>query len=367
MMHSALKSSESLLAPIPGSNAVGFSVRYTGVYDEIIEARREDDSSLPQGIWQTDLKLADWQKVEDICTEILRAKSKDLQIAAWLTEAWLHKNGLEGLTQGILLIDALCQRFWPNIHPQIKGNDVEFRLSPFEWANEKLSDKVVNIKITHPEKKDTPTCSLSDHLFMLNTTSETKAEKLNIEEFTASQRSTSNEFFQSLLANATNALEAISNLEKHINTNLKSDSLSMSRLQQVIRTLHKYAENCLRSRNISNDNQPEKEKPMSNKKAAPKPNKRNPLNSISSRQEAYQILAKVADYLEQAEPHSPTPYLVKKAIAWGEMNLSELLHEFIKNNMDLAHIQKWLGMPVEALDQASKEETPPQNNADKEK
>ena len=68
--------------------------------------------------------------------------------------------------------------------------------------------------------------------------------------------------------------------------------------------------------------------------------------SLESREQAYQMLADIAKYLESIEPHSPTPYLLKKAITWGNMPLSSLLQEYIENNMDFAQLQRWLGIPI---------------------
>ena len=45
---------------------------------------------------------------------------------------------------------------------------------------------------------------------------------------------------------------------------------------------------------------------------------------IQSRAEAYKRLGEAADYLIKAEPHSPVPYLVKRAVAWGNMSFGEL-------------------------------------------
>jgi type VI secretion system protein ImpA len=77
---------EALLAPIPGENPAGRSLRYEGTYDAIQEARRADDD-LPQGPWQRARKVADWAGVIQLASEALSTKSKDLQIAAWLVEA----------------------------------------------------------------------------------------------------------------------------------------------------------------------------------------------------------------------------------------------------------------------------------------
>jgi type VI secretion system protein ImpA len=83
---------DDILNPIPGENPSGENLRYAPVYDQIKEARREDED-ISQGDWQTEVKKADWVVVVKLAGEVLAKKSKDLQIAAWLTEAQLHREG----------------------------------------------------------------------------------------------------------------------------------------------------------------------------------------------------------------------------------------------------------------------------------
>jgi type VI secretion system protein ImpA len=78
----------------------GRDLRYEGLYDRVREARREDDASLPQGIWKAPLKRADWAEVSTLCEQALTHESKDLQLAAWLLEAWLAVHGFRGLSWG---------------------------------------------------------------------------------------------------------------------------------------------------------------------------------------------------------------------------------------------------------------------------
>ena len=61
---------DALLSPIPGDNPAGEDLRYSPVYDEISEARREDDT-LDRGQWQRDLKKADWDRVAEACGTIV--------------------------------------------------------------------------------------------------------------------------------------------------------------------------------------------------------------------------------------------------------------------------------------------------------
>ena len=69
-----------------------------------------------------------------------------------------------------------------------------------------------------------------------------------------------------------------------------------------------------------------------------------PGSPIRSRAEAYRRLAEAADYLLRTEPHSPAPYLVRRAVAWGGMSLGELLEELVQGDSDLKAIYTLLGM-----------------------
>jgi type VI secretion system ImpA/VasJ family protein len=66
---------------------------------------------------------------------------------------------------------------------------------------------------------------------------------------------------------------------------------------------------------------------------------------IRSRAEAYQQLSEIADYLNKIEPHSPTPYLIRRAVAWGDMSLADLLKELVGDNpANLKAIYSLLGI-----------------------
>jgi type VI secretion system protein ImpA len=54
-----------------------------------------------------------------------------------------------------------------------------------------------------------------------------------------------------------------------------------------------------------------------------------------TREEAYATLEAVASYLQQREPHSPTPYLIQKAVRWGRLPLPELMKEIMREEGDL--------------------------------
>src|SRR5690242_2925569 len=106
----------SLLAPIPGGSPAGESLRYEGAYDRIQEDRREDDPTLSQGVWKVSMKKADWAEVEQLCAGELQTRTKDLQIAAWLMESWVHQRKFQGISDGLELLEQLLERYWDTIH-----------------------------------------------------------------------------------------------------------------------------------------------------------------------------------------------------------------------------------------------------------
>ncbi|QNA89248.1 hypothetical protein G4G28_13625 [Massilia sp. Dwa41.01b] len=87
---------DALLLPISDASPGGDDLLHGPEFDAIAEARREDDPTLPRGVWTAELKRADWPLAARLCREALATRSKDLQVAAWLGEAWIALEGLAG-------------------------------------------------------------------------------------------------------------------------------------------------------------------------------------------------------------------------------------------------------------------------------
>jgi type VI secretion system protein ImpA len=140
---------EALLTPISEENPSGEDLRYTDVYEQIKEARRFDDP-LEQGEWKTELKSADWDRVISLAAAALSGRTKDIQIAAWLTEAQITTDGFEGLGQGLAVVNGLLETFWESLYPGIEEGDLEYRIAPLEFMNEKLWMTVKQAPVTDP-------------------------------------------------------------------------------------------------------------------------------------------------------------------------------------------------------------------------
>jgi type VI secretion system protein ImpA len=144
---------EELLQPITEGNPSGAYLRYDPVYDAIKEARREEEN-LNQGAWQRELKAADFPRVISLSTSVLQKRTKDLQIAAWLTEALLRQDGFAGLAVGLKLIHGIVDKFWDSVYPPVEEDDygkpdLDWRVSPLDWVGFSLETPVRNYPLNH--------------------------------------------------------------------------------------------------------------------------------------------------------------------------------------------------------------------------
>jgi type VI secretion system protein ImpA len=140
--------SRDILDPISPDRPAGADLRWTPEWDRIKEARRADDG-LEAGKWvKKEQKAADWVAVRELAAAALRERSKDLQLALWLTEAEMRLDGFPGLREGLRVTRELMARFWNDgLYPSMEDGP-EDRAGPFEWLNSKLVDVITAIPIT---------------------------------------------------------------------------------------------------------------------------------------------------------------------------------------------------------------------------
>ncbi|HEX7185536.1 MAG TPA: type VI secretion system protein TssA [Thermoanaerobaculia bacterium] len=352
---------ERLLTPISGARPSGEPVRYSGVYDQVQEARREDDPALPQGVWKTDLKKADWPEVERLCLDALETRSKDLQLAVWLLEAWLRMDGAAGVAQGLRLLGGLSESFWETLHPGLEDGDPEARLAPLFWLEEKLSETLKRyIPVTRPETEGSPSYSLMDwesaryleNVARSNPQVLEAAEtngKITTAKFLASVSLTPGAFYAALLHDLRESLDALGELGALLESRCGDRAPGFHRFAGNLMAVQQMTARVLEEKPAEpgappRDDAAEEEPMTGGWYEEPEEETFHASGPIRSRAEAYRRLSEAADYLLRTEPHSPAPYLVRRAVAWGSMSLSELLHELLQGGGDLRTLYHLLGI-----------------------
>jgi type VI secretion system ImpA family protein len=354
---------EKLLTPISAEHPAGESLRYAGTYDRIQEARWEDDPVLPQGVWQTELKKADWHGVQEMCLEALETRSKDLHLAVWLLEAWLHLYGFAGVKEGLQLIHGLCERFWDTLYPALEDTDAEARIAPITWANEKLSLQLKHIPLTHPQTGDLHSYCWADWESACYLDNVAKREPHTLPLPETEGKVTQAQFLESVMLSPTalygsltkelqGAIEATTTLASLLDTLCQHASPSLCHFKETLMTVHRFVRDILRDREheVTEETYAFTEDTTLGSTAEAEETTSGYVSSggpIRSRAEAYRRLSEAAEYLLRTEPHSPTPYLVKRAVSWGGKSLAELLQEIVRNDQDLLEIYALLGVMKE--------------------
>ncbi len=227
-MIDTLLNMDALLAPIPGDNPSGEDLRYDGVYEEIKEARRSDEV-LDQGAWETEVKKADWDKVIEVAAHALGERTKDIQIAIWLTEALIKKAGFGGLAAGLSILGTLINDYWDTIYPLPDEGDLEYRIGPLEFLNEKISLTVRDAPLTNPK-----TSGGYSWLKWQESRQGGGEGKLPAEEFDAAVNKSSRDFYLDLAGHADASLEAFSKLDAVLDEKFGREAPGLSEMKKAI-------------------------------------------------------------------------------------------------------------------------------------
>jgi len=331
---------DDLLNPIPGENPSGESLRYAPVFDKIKEARRADDDA-PQGEWQFERKTADYALVIKLAGEVLATKSKDLQIAAWLTEAILRKEGFQGLKAGLDLIKVLIETFWDTLHPELDDGDAEMRAAPLEWLGTRMESALRSVPLTRGganwfQFKESRVVG-----YEATADTDAKAEARNAaiaegktsgEAWDSAVAATPKAFYAGMEESLDGVLEVIESLnalgEEKFGDVAPSFGPMRTTVEEIRHTVHGLLQ---KKREVEPDEGAEapaseaepasQEEPPAAPGAPAKPKPRGgPIAAEPADQDdAFQRVTAVAGYLRRNDAASPLPYLLLRGLRWGEL------------------------------------------------
>jgi type VI secretion system protein ImpA len=367
-----------LLKPLPGDDPTGISARYDPVIAQIRIARESDDASLPQGEWERPLKKADWSLVASLCSQTLGERSKDLQIAAWLSEAWIHLHQVDGLRAGVRLIKGLLDTYWDGVHPhQSEDGDYDARVAPLAWMNESLPLTLrLNVALLPWPDRKPPYISLEDWTkapllappksdnYNDNDKEPNPAATPSRDELMMVGATTAAPLLLQLRESLALAMTEWNAFDAMIDERLNKEAPSLSRVTETLGLIDRAVTSLLSTRQkvsaptalassekAAHTNQPadptETPTEPAIKPSAPGEDfvdLRLATGPIRSRADAYRQLEGIANFLQSIEPHSPTPYLVRRAVSWGRMPLPELMQEVLREEGDLNRLFTVLGL-----------------------
>jgi type VI secretion system protein ImpA len=336
---------DDLLNPVAGENPGGQNLRYTPIYDKIKEARREDDDA-PQGDWQVERKTADYALVLKLAGEALATKSKDLQLAAWITEALLKTESFAGLRAGLELIRGLIETFWDNLYPEVEDGDFELRAAPLDWLGSRQDAALRNLPLTRT--KGTTWYRFKEARGVGYETDADTSEKqearataisegkMTMEDWDAAFNSTPKSFYTDLESTLDGILESLDTVGRLCEEKFTSDAPSFgpmrTTLEEIRHTVHPLLQ---KKREVEPDATASQEEapaeeaapgassswaesePAAPRKVRPKGGPLAP--EPADRDDAFQRVVSVAAFLRREDPTSTTPYLLLRGLRFGEL------------------------------------------------
>jgi type VI secretion system protein ImpA len=255
----------SILTPVGGDNPAGEDLRYV-LFDKITEARRADDA-YDRGDWQRDIKSADWETVISLCSDALVNRTKDLQIAAWLTEGLAITEGFEGLLTGLKIIRGFLENFWESVYPEIEDDDLDFRVGRLEFLNTALGMRIKQIPLTDSNARagyswlqweESRRVGYEGDAAKAETRAELIAEgKVTADDFDAAVSQSKKAFYESLAADVTKCNEEFETLEQLADEKFGKETPRLAELRKSLEDCIQLVSKILKEKRALEPDEPE--------------------------------------------------------------------------------------------------------------
>jgi len=331
-------SPQDLLKPVDGPNPSGISLRYDPAYDKIKEARREE-AQPPPGMTERDRKLADNPLVIKLAREALTGKTKDLQLAAWLTEAALKQGGFGGLRAGLSLCHGLIENFWDSLYPELEDGDAQSRGAPLGFIGTKLDIPVKLVPVVEKAAFSSIDYQQSREVGYEDQAKTDEAKKkraqlvkegkLTPEAFDKAFEESPKSFYAQAEKDLDGCLQVLGELKKSCEPKFGEDGPSFGPLQSALESTRHIVHGFLQKKR-EKEPDPVEEVPVAVPVDGAATPTAEPLRSgvlialegssePPDRVEAVRKIAEAAAFLRRREPKSPASYLMLRGLRWGEL------------------------------------------------
>ncbi len=333
---------EILVLPISEDFPCGSDIRlnssFDSLYIQLKEARflaktseRESKNESPR---------THWSKVHDLSIQILSNQSKDLQVLCWLIEASVRLDGFEGLHSSFQLTRLLLEKYWDTLYPEKDEDGYEARLMPFVGLNGESTEgalifPLLSIPLTQGKSVN------SFATWQCLTLQNAKIDPKDALDITTSIKETSQDVFVALFSTLTSCLQEVGAVDLLFTSFCGHESPSFNEIKKTIET-------CLSCLKIIAPNVVNQEHAQTscseNAESSGISHRLNNTDQPFDRESAFQNLLEISTFFQRTEPHSPLPYLLRKAVRWGKMPLTDLLRELVEDQAILGNIYRLTGI-----------------------
>lgn len=342
---------EPLLQPISEGKPSGDDLKYTPLFDKIRNARKMEDTG-PKGQWEeAESSSSDFALVVKLATEAIAKKSKDLQLAVWLTEAWIHEEGIPGLTAGLELSRELLIRFWDTLFPELDEGDAEPRSANLDWLGSYFDPAKGSSPIFAVRNTGLTNAGYSWFVYQesrrigyeaeVNSNPQRKAaraaalkeEKVAPEIFDKDFEATKKPFYKALEADLKAAVTALNQLDEVCHEKFQDVAPSFTPLRKALDEVGNVTHILLLKKLEKEPDiiEPDPSEAVETEAVDGAGSNGTPGESaqldlsqlesgaIKSEAQAMLHVVAAAQYIRRQNPASPTAYLLLRALRWGEL------------------------------------------------
>ncbi|MCW8307699.1 type VI secretion system protein TssA [Acidiphilium sp. PA] len=336
-----------LLEPIAAEAPSGVDLRadYTAqsVYYRLRDARSDARAAERAADADTALEpevAQHWRVVLQLSQTAL-AKSHDLEIAAWLTEALVRDAGLAGLADGAALIAGYAARYWESVFPLPDEDGMEIRTAPIAGLNGVGGDGT----LIQPLRK-LPLFNTADGarvlLFQYQQAEETaglgdakrKAARIaagvaDFAKLETEARAVGVAHFTTLAQQAIAALAAWRDMAQTLDAAAGADAPPASRvgeiLEQIINIARRYAPQAGAPVAIEAGPIVAEDEPMETGMADA------PITrgAVRTREDALRQLTEIAEFFRRTEPQSPIALTLDEAVRRARLPWPQLIEDIL--------------------------------------
>jgi type VI secretion system protein ImpA len=330
---------DALLQPIPGDNPAGGPLPAEPTRRKLDDFREDfdpadlDPSDPRRNDPSVERKMPNWQAVIDLGEETLKESSKSLLVAVRMTEALTMKQGIGGVRDGFRLLRRMTEEAWDRLQPPVEEpDDLEIRAGMYNWLDDPLHGALYPHKVRAVQLLVNGTTAIS---FATCRGQGGNPPEVGTDQVSAAARAADHEKCQSLVDDAAEALAELNQLGELLNEKMPDFAPSFYEVRKALEDCQTIAQ-WIYQENGGGAAEGAGEPGA----AAAGGGTAGGGGGIVTRESAYKQLEAAADMLARVEPHSPVPYLVKRAVQLKDIKFPELVEQLTKDANVLAFLKR---------------------------
>lgn len=353
---------DQLLAPISDDYPAGTDPRAdqssSSLYYRTKDARNAARSAERAAVDLGGPAPEEWATVQDTAIEILVTQAKDLEIASWLVEALVRREGFAGLRDGLKVLSGIAGQYWESCFPELDEEDgIEGKVAPVSGLSGSgaTGTLIQPVRLTPITRGSLESFSLWSYEqageFEKITDPDRREQRLQngavtMEQFMQSVSETPSSELHNTQQTVDECLAALAEMSAAFDAVAGYDAPPISALRDILQEIssairHVAADKLASvayeeaaaaaaeaSQEVTSDDGTVTTQTVVVRR-----------EGFANREEALQDLGKIAAYFRKTEPHSPISYTLEESVRRARMTLPELLAELAE---DPSHTQRIL-------------------------